>query len=458
MPAIRSLTIEGFRGFTSAKTVRPCVPGGKPGSGLTIIVGPNNSGKSTITEAIIAVTQGSLPRFHLGQRNVDAGDRVKIEVELTDDQKRAVRTVDAGGSQTVAEGQLDRPLVYALPSRRQFASSFGEERYTREQYAGHFQHQASRESVPSLHAQLNRIAMSADEKTRFDALLNELMGYTPTWAIETHENGQNYLKYTVANRSHSSGGLGDGIVSLFSIAATLHAADPGTIVVIDEPELSLHPQFQRRLLAKLVSTASDMQIIITTHSPLLIGWQAIADGTQVIRTFRGDDGVGVFPLSEGSRALVRGLLNDRANPHVLGLDASEVFFYEDGILLVEGQEDVLLLPEVAQQAGIPLKHALFGWGVGGADKMHVVASILKDLGFKRVAGLLDADKKDAAERHRTAFPDYHFFLLPADDVRSKEAQPQRIAKVGLLDGDRKLRPDLVEATRQLLRDIDEVLS
>ena len=65
---------------------------------------------------------------------------------------------------------------------------------------------------------------------------------------------------------------------------------------------------------------------------------------------------------------------------------------------VDRLEDVLLLPEVAKQLSIEFRHAIFGWGVGGADKMYIVASILKDMGFKRVAGLIDADKKVAQYR------------------------------------------------------------
>ena len=41
---------------------------------------------------------------------------------------------------------------------------------------------------------------------------------------------------------------------------------------------------------------------------------------------------------------LEGLLSNRNNPHVLGLDAREIFFQNDKIILVEGQEDVVLYP------------------------------------------------------------------------------------------------------------------
>lgn len=454
MPYIKQISITGFRGFTERQTLKLGVPNGNVGSGLTTIVGPNNSGKSSITEAIIAATQRTKPPFHVGQRNAEAGSKVKLEIELTSGDKKTVRTADAGGSLTVFEGNIPDLSFFPIPARRQFSSAFGAETTTREGYTNSIQHQANRQYGIPLHAQLNRIAADAAQKRSFDAILEELMAYTPAWTVDQHETGQNFLKYTVGKHSHSSDGLGDGIISLFSIAASLHDAAAETTVVIDEPELSLHPQFQRRVIRKLFATSATTQIIITTHSPLLIDWQAIAGGAQVVRVVRNEKGINTHVLTDGTKTLIKGLLTDLANPHVLGLDASEIFFYEDGVLMLEGQEDVLLLPEVAKQLDIKFRHAMFGWGVGGADKMHIVASILRDMGFERVAGLVDADKKATCEKLSKEFPDYSFYLLPADDIRTKDARKEKPGKDGVLDKGRKVRAELKEPVAKLLNDIN----
>ena len=46
-------------------------PDGRPGSGLTILVGANNSGKSTVVEAFEALSKsrGNAPTFSIGKRN-----------------------------------------------------------------------------------------------------------------------------------------------------------------------------------------------------------------------------------------------------------------------------------------------------------------------------------------------------------------------------------------------------
>jgi predicted ATP-dependent endonuclease of OLD family len=56
----------------------------------------------------------------------------------------------------------------------------------------------------------------------------------------------------------------------------LYAASPaltkaGNIVLIDEPEISLHIDWQRKLLRKMQQQLGERQIIVCTHSPEIGG-------------------------------------------------------------------------------------------------------------------------------------------------------------------------------------------
>lgn len=52
---IKELTISGYRGFGNEQTIKFAIPDNtKAGSGLTIITGANNTGKTTIIESIQA--------------------------------------------------------------------------------------------------------------------------------------------------------------------------------------------------------------------------------------------------------------------------------------------------------------------------------------------------------------------------------------------------------------------
>lgn len=56
----------------------------------------------------------------------------------------------------------------------------------------------------------------------------------------------------------------------------LFVTQPNTLVLIDEPELSLHVSWQKRLLSNLIAIAklSQIDIVVGTHSPFVIGDRA----------------------------------------------------------------------------------------------------------------------------------------------------------------------------------------
>ncbi len=64
--------------------------------------------------------------------------------------------------------------------------------------------------------------------------------------------------------------LSDGTLRLICLAAVLLQPEPPTAIVIDEPDLSLHPD-AIHLLAETIRNAADKtQVIVTTQSPLLV--------------------------------------------------------------------------------------------------------------------------------------------------------------------------------------------
>ncbi|MDF4756724.1 AAA family ATPase, partial [Vibrio parahaemolyticus] len=64
---IKELTIKGLRGFANQQIIRFAEPDNvNEGSGLTVIVGSNNAGKSTIIEGLMAISQMEAPTFTQG--------------------------------------------------------------------------------------------------------------------------------------------------------------------------------------------------------------------------------------------------------------------------------------------------------------------------------------------------------------------------------------------------------
>ncbi|MBN1366541.1 MAG: ATP-binding protein [Dehalococcoidales bacterium] len=86
-----------------------------------------------------------------------------------------------------------------------------------------------------------------------------------------------YGKYrlpVVANEGtqYSGFNMGAGENALFEIFSMIYATPRGTLLVIDEIELGLHTQAQKRLINELKDTCKQrhIQVICTTHSPTIL--------------------------------------------------------------------------------------------------------------------------------------------------------------------------------------------
>lgn len=343
-----------------------------------------------------------------------------------------------------------------LPSRRYFDPYFSKNVWGRDQFTQHMaQHHSRGRPVEAFSY---RMFTALENRDRFDAVLRRIISPLPDWTIDQTDTGQYFLKFLTSGGYHSSEGLGEGLVSLFFIVDALYDSSVGDIIVIDEPELSLHPALQRRLMALLLEYAGERQIICATHSPYFVDLTAVASSAEICRMFLNDGDSQAAALSRKTGEQIQKLLSDLNNPHTFGLNAREVFFLEDNVILLEGQEDVVFYDRVTAAAGIELEGSYFGWGVGGADKMRLVAQMLSDLEYKKVVGLLDGNRKDVLASLKSEFPDYHFDAIPADDVRTKSARPARPKVVGLLDGTGVLRPEFLEPLRSVLKRVQSYLA
>jgi hypothetical protein len=244
--------------------------------------------------------------------------------------------------------------------------------------------------------------------------------------------------------------MGDGIISIFSIVDSLYDSEPGDVVVIDEPELSLHPSFQKRVSALLRQYSSDRQIIVSTHSPYFVDLESLANGADLARIVATDRGTKINQLSDSTKVLIGRLsAGNLYNPHIFGLDARELFFQEERIILTEGQEDVLLYPKIAEQLQTDISGSFFGWGTGGVGNVASLCVILQELGFKKVAALLDGSQTLKLRLLKKRFPEYFFEEIPAADIRTKAARPATGQVEGLVDRNLNLKPEFSDAVSGL---------
>ena len=462
--SIASLEIKGLRGFAEEQTLRFARPSNKVGSGLTILVGPNNGGKSTIVESLQAISSKNVS-FSEGKRNRVADERVTIRVKSDNGDTLELRTVDAGGSSTIHDpGETFECFV--LPSRRYFNPYFGSSRhgttYTRQMYLGDRNPPNSRSSPIDDFPQ-GRLFDALDNLEEFNKVLSKVMDPVPIWTIDQSDQGQYYLKLNSAGQYHNSDGLGEGIVSLLFIIDSLYDSQQDDLIVIDEPELSLHPAYQRRLARLFAKYAKDRQIVVATHSPYFVDTECILNGAEVARIHKEGNSSLISQLSRPVADRLEGLLKDSHNPHVLGLNAREAFFLEDGVIVLEGQDDVVHYPKALDQLAAKgllsgdgaffMKERFFGWGAGGAHKIERIVAVLHDLGFKRVAAIFDKNKCGLIPELEAKFQNYFFGSIPADDVLTKKGT----CTTGLFDQEYQIRPEFETEAAELFGDIDRNL-
>jgi AAA domain, putative AbiEii toxin, Type IV TA system len=77
-----------------------------------------------------------------------------------------------------------------------------------------------------------------------------------------------------SDMSYTEAFAGSGEFAVVRIVVELVGAEPGSLILLDEPEVSLHPGAQERLMAFLFAKVKALkhQVVLATHSPGIIRW------------------------------------------------------------------------------------------------------------------------------------------------------------------------------------------
>ena len=94
--------------------------------------------------------------------------------------------------------------------------------------------------------------------------------------------------FTEGDTSIPATRLSDGALRYLCLLAILYNPNPPPVVCMEEPELGLHPDIVAGLAKHLRAASERMQLIVTTHSDILI--DALSDTPESIVVFENDDG------------------------------------------------------------------------------------------------------------------------------------------------------------------------
>lgn len=117
-----------------------------------------------------------------------------------------------------------------------------------------------------------------------------------------------------------------------------------TLLLIDEPELYLHPQAIETVRASLVRLSQEgYQVLFSTHSPLMISRAAAAKALLIRR----NEADGTHALPKVEDAVANAIADGVHQSEVLfSLSNSSKFLFSEKVLLAEGKTEHVLLPEI----------------------------------------------------------------------------------------------------------------
>jgi predicted ATPase len=427
----KKFTIKNFRCFSDEQSLSFAAPvAEKLGSGITYIVGANNSGKTTLIEGIWLTKNhkiknsekqlGKLPEFCL----YDSADILKRKVHLIREESYTL----------VADPDITNndELFEIISSRRHWDSPAGAIGTTKEVLVGTITGQTPRKTQTIATASiLMKIEADPVRYKAFIDLVKRVIPEFTKWAVGYEEN--EYIEYISASGTkHKTDYLGDGVISVIRILTHLFEKNT-TALIIDEPELSLHPLAQKRLIKLIAEYSQERQIIISTHSPYFVCWEYLANGAVLNRVAKTDDTSSrVHCLKDVTTyaSLINGA--NWQQPFLMDEVAKEIFFANDNILFLEGQEDVGLLRNEFSNTEI----YLFGYGVRGCNNFKFALTMAKDLGFQKVGAIIDNGTSEGTifSELYANFTDYKVVQWNKNDIRDKVAMTSA-AKSGYFNSD-----------------------
>lgn len=170
---------------------------------------------------------------------------------------------------------------------------------------------------------------------------------------------------------------------------------PLYLFLVEEPELYLHPQAERRRKKELVelSTLEDAQVVLCTHSAIFAdlneykGILRFSRPKRMATAVRGWSGGDLDPTERQNLTAIYQLDPNKSS-----------MLFADHVILVEGRSEKISIPAIAENLGLDTQDKEVV-DCNGNNQIHTYQEILEGFGIKYVAWL-DDDQEEPVKRVR----------------------------------------------------------
>ena len=236
---------------------------------VNILSGINGVGKSTILNKVVKGLSagGEFPSHML--------KGVRIEVVPEDARwirYDMIRSLDSNLAATLAEGDNNMKQALAALSSNAAGSLLDIQLYQLQRKYLDYQVNVGNRIIEQLQTgNMDAAQQLSEKKKRFQDIVDELFAETGKRIVRT----ENEIRFTQIGEQLMPYQLSSGEKQMLIILLTVLVEDIQPYVLfMDEPEVSLHIEWQKRLIDLICEINPNVQIILTTHSPAVVmnGW------------------------------------------------------------------------------------------------------------------------------------------------------------------------------------------
>ena len=236
---------------------------------VNVLSGINGVGKSTILNKVVRSinTNGDI------QNHMLKGVRIKSEPEdATHVRFDIIRSLDSNISQTLSEGEgVMRETLSALAGMGG-GSLLDLQLYNLQRKYLDYQVNIGNRIIAELQkGNMDAAQHLSEPKKRFQDIVDDLFKETGKQIVRT----ENEIRFSQIGETLLPYKLSSGEKQMLAILLTVLVEDQQPYVLLmDEPEVSLHIEWQKQLIDLILELNPNVQVILTTHSPAVImsGW------------------------------------------------------------------------------------------------------------------------------------------------------------------------------------------